>query len=282
VELWGGQFHGYVLDLVRQSGDELILDDARVAKIRDLCKASGLSLVCYNPEQCIYPINYLMGDVDPFDGARLVEKSRQLIRLSIDISDALGCKRMVLASPLWHWRREGGSYTRVTKQQAIEATVRALELFARYAEDRGVAILFEPLVYHDSNAIETLDDVAALMDQVPSPYLQLLLDSGHIHVTANRAGVNPVDYFRAHLERFGKRVTHIHLDDNSGREDSHLLPGEGTVDFAAMIELLKNHGYQGWLSLEVTGLGPYAVPEKAELLLYQGKRYIDELLRGTS
>ncbi len=281
VELWGGQFHGYAPNLARPSGDEWVVDEERVQQVRELCQRSGLTLVCYTPEQCIYPINYLMEDVAPFDGPRLAAQSRKLLHLSIDISHALGCNRVVLCSPHWHWRKSAGVYERVTKPQAVRATIRAMESFVRHAEDQHVAIHFEPLVYHDSNAIETLDEVSALFEAIPSPNLQLLLDTGHIQVTAKRSGEDPVAYLRAHFERFGDRITHIHLDDNDGVADSHLLPGEGEVDLHAMMAVLKDFSYGAWLSLEVTGLGPYIVPGRAEAVLRQGLAYIDGLLETT-
>jgi len=279
IELWGGQFHGYAPDFARLSGDEWIIDEGRIEQARELCNRSKLSLVCYTPEQCIYPINYLMEDVDPFDGPRLAAQSRKLLHMSIDISSALGCNRVVLCSPLWHWHKRAGEYERVTKEQAVKAAIQALESFVRHAEDRHVAILFEPLVYHDSNAIETLDDVTSMIEQIPSPNLQLLIDTGHIQVTAKRCGEDPVSYLRSHFERFADRIRHIHLDDNDGVTDSHLLPGEGEVDFQAMLRVLRDFGYADWLSLEVTGLGPYPLPEKAESVLKQGIAYIDSLIK---
>jgi sugar phosphate isomerase/epimerase len=46
---------------------------------------------------------------------------------------------------------------------------------------------------------------------------------------------------------------HIHLDDNRGDFDSHLVPGRGSIDFAALFRALSESGYDGFASVE---LGP--------------------------
>src|SRR5579875_711190 len=76
VELWGGQPHGYILDLAREADGELVLDEAIAASIRTLCDRHGLDLVCYTPEQVLYPINVLVEETEPFDGARMRGRSR--------------------------------------------------------------------------------------------------------------------------------------------------------------------------------------------------------------
>ena len=143
-----------------------------------------------------------------------------------------------------------------------------------------MAILFEPLVHHDTNGIETLEEVALLFDRVDSPSLRLMLDMGHIAVTANRIGVEPVTYLRAHLERFGEKVDHIHVDDNHGTVDAHLAPGEGTVDLAGMTRALVESGYDGWFSAELSILGEYAMPDTAERLAARDLRVHEEAARS--
>jgi sugar phosphate isomerase/epimerase len=43
------------------------------------------------------------------------------------------------------------------------------------------------------------------------------------------------------------------VDDNRGDFDSHLVPGNGTVDFATFFQTLTEIGYGGFVSVE---LGP--------------------------
>jgi|APSaa5957512622_1039677.scaffolds.fasta_scaffold00284_14 sugar phosphate isomerase/epimerase/protein-tyrosine-phosphatase len=69
-----------------------------------------------------------------------------------------------------------------------------------------------------------------------------VLDTGHAHIPGN------TDEF---LAGCGQRLCDLHLHDNNGNADSHLLPGEGTFPWRGFIEKLTQTGYTGPLMLEV-------------------------------
>jgi sugar phosphate isomerase/epimerase len=94
-----------------------------------------------------------------------------------------------------------------------------------------------------------------------------MLDTGHANVTARQLGEDPADYWRRNVEVLGDRLRHVHLSDNFGDLDAHLLPGEGDFDFPAAYAALKDVGYQGYLSAEILMFGANPVPPApAELL----------------
>ena len=115
--------------------------------------------------------------------------------------------------------------------------------------------MLEPLTFLETTAVETLDDLAAVLDGVGSNALVAMLDTGHINVTARSLGRDPIEYLQAHIDRLGPRLQHLHLDDNHGDLDAHLLPGEGNFDFAAAYAALQRAGYAGWLSAELMMFG---------------------------
>ncbi|MFA6033577.1 MAG: TIM barrel protein, partial [Myxococcota bacterium] len=53
------------------------------------------------------------------------------------------------------------------------------------------------------------------------------------------------------IGRGGGRVFSLHLHDNDGVSDQHLLPGGGVVDFAGIAALLAGTGFDGILTMEV-------------------------------
>jgi inosose dehydratase len=87
----------------------------------------------------------------------------------------------------------------------------------------------------------------------------LLFDAGHITF----AGGDPLTVLDKHIER----VCHVHCKDvrpavmklarnrnwsflDSVINGAFTVPGDGAVDFPAIIERLKRHGYRGWLVVE--------------------------------
>ena len=51
-------------------------------------------------------------------------------------------------------------------------------------------------------------------------------------------------------EQFANRLYALHLHDNSGTEDGHLLPGQGNIDWSAFGNVLSRTGYAGSYMLE--------------------------------
>ena len=58
--------------------------------------------------------------------------------------------------------------------------------------------------------------------------------------------------FRSELMAARVRSTHIH--DNNGQDDSHLWPGEGTIDWARGMDTLRTAAEAPPLLLEIDGV----------------------------
>jgi inosose dehydratase len=136
-----------------------------------------------------------------------------------------------------------------------DAYAERLDRFARYTLSQGVRVAYH---HHMGAYVETPADVENLMKRT-SDAVGLLLDTGHITF----AGGDPL----ATLEAYAPRICHVHCKDvrpeviklARNRDWSFLeavingaftVPGDGAVDFAAVIAALKRHGYRGWLVVE--------------------------------
>ena len=84
------------------------------------------------------------------------------------------------------------------------------------------------------------DDMAELL--AADPDLRFCLDNNHL------AG-QPYGEF---LLRFAHRLETVHLSDYYGKDECHLLPGEGTVDFSGLLSELVRIGYTGPFLYEVS------------------------------
>jgi len=137
------------------------------------------------------------------------------------------------------WREYGGKMT----------------AFARYTLQHGVRVAYH---HHMGAYVETPEDVDRLMQQ-SGPEVGLLFDSGHMTF----AGGDAAAMLRKHVAR----VCHVHCKDvrpqvirmARNRNWSFLdavingaftVPGDGAVDFAALIAILREGGYRGWLVVE--------------------------------
>jgi sugar phosphate isomerase/epimerase len=73
------------------------------------------------------------------------------------------------------------------------------------------------------------------------------LDFGHAHMDGDL--LDAIETVSGHLI-----TTHVH--DNRGHADEHLLPFEGTIDWAAALTAVQKIGYEGTLLVEVPARGP--------------------------
>jgi len=115
-----------------------------------------------------------------------------------------------------------------------------LEDCADYAKSHKKIIGLEP---EPGNLISTSDAADKMMQEINSPSLQLLLDIGHLHVVKE-------DVPKAVLKMKDK-IVHVHIHDNDSTRDAHLIPGEGNIDFKAIIKALQQVNYTGYLSAEL-------------------------------
>lgn len=74
-----------------------------------------------------------------------------------------------------------------------------------------------------ASTVESLELMLAEVEES-----RFTLDTGHAHVS----GLDPL----ALAERIGSKLAEIHLSDNAGARDEHLIPGEGTTSLQALLD----------------------------------------------
>ena len=132
---------------------------------------------------------------------------------------------------------------------------RKVTAFAEWCADEGM-----PLAYHHhmAAAIETEAELDAFMS-VTGEALRLLYDAGHMAFAGG-------DVLRV-IDRHHARIGHVHAKDvrravTSGLDRSResfldavakgafTVPGDGSLDFDAIVRRLAVHGYEGWFVVE--------------------------------
>jgi sugar phosphate isomerase/epimerase len=126
---------------------------------------------------------------------------------------------------------------------ARERLVAILHEAGAYAERRGVRLALEALNRYEADVIHTADEGLALVREVGSDAVGLLLDTYHVNIE-ERSWTEP---FRQAMA--AGRLWHVHLGDNNRQ-----YPGRGLIDFGAIVRTLCAGGYGGYLSAELLPL----------------------------
>lgn len=123
------------------------------------------------------------------------------------------------------------------------------EIAARLA-DLPLTVVLEPLNAAETHFLRDPAVGAAVCEAVASPRVATMVDTYHCH----REGQDPA----AKVREAGRHLALVHLSDSDRG-----LPGEGAVDFAAVVASLADAGYEGWAGYECRRV---ATPEDDDAL----------------
>jgi sugar phosphate isomerase/epimerase len=187
-----------------------------------------------------YPLS---GSDGPLYGVPYVLKSIPWAKLA-------GCTRVATTDGLH--KPEG-----LDDAQAMELMRRSYGQIVEVAEAYEITVNIEVHGYFTTNP----DRMAQMLAFCDSPYLRMNLDTGNTFI----AGQDPV----AFCERFKQSVTHVHVKDVSpslaeavrgsqtGIAVSQCAIGDGVNcgNIRRVLEILRDRGYTGVLSMECEGQG---------------------------
>lgn len=230
VELWASGPH---LNLEDFSYDDLM-------GVKKKIKSHGLKLVCFTPEQCLYPISVSHPD-------RIYRnRSVDFFCRHIEASVALDCSLMVVST--------GMAYLDIDSEKSWNWCVEAMGKIAKKAEMEGVTLATEPFTKYTTHICNSAAQLKRLIAEVGSPALKGLADTDVIATTGTDT---PLSF----IEALGNDLVHVHfLDGNPG---GHLVPGDGVLDLKKVLCTLEKTGYRKALALEILDRRYVLDPEDA-------------------
>jgi len=178
----------------------------------------------------------------------LRERGKELCRQSVDIARRLGVKGVVF-------------HTGLIGQLRLDYYLNNwLEESVKFWTD--ICSQNINLMIYMENSFEQEPDIfVRLMEQMKEvPNFKLCLDYGHAILTKT-----PIDEWVKSLAPY---IGHMHLNDNDLKDDLHLVPGTGKIDFGHFKELMKENDIDTSVLLEINGL------DKAKAAL----EYMSELM----
>lgn len=186
-----------------------------------LKNAMGLYYMCHGPREG-----------DPNDTQALEKVYLPKIEAILPIMKSLDMS--ILTIHLW-------LDSRFVSEKVITFKISLLKRIIERAGDGEITICLE-------NLSEKAADMERPFKEIPE--LCMTLDLGHAQLLTkeNRSF--------GFIQNFPQRIKHVHMHDNRGghsyRDDTHLPPGEGVVDFKEIMKKLKDMGYIRTIALELT------------------------------
>jgi fructoselysine 3-epimerase len=220
IDIWGGRPHAYRKDL---APDEL-------RELNTLLDQHHLRVSSFIPAQFRYPTSLCSCN------ETIRQDSVAYILDAIETAAALRAP-VVSVCP-------GHTLYGQSKKDAWGRLEESLGVICQRARQHGLRIALEPADAYETDLMNTIAEAMVMVDEMALPELGIVLDSGHVNLTQ--------ESFAQAIQSAGPRLFHVHVADNQGQRDQHLVPGDGTCNFKEMITHLRSAGYTGTLSAELS------------------------------
>ena len=219
--------YSFGLDHATRSGVYAEDHEAYFERVKQACADLGITLV-----QAHSPMGTPLNDPD---GQFLADTLR-----CVDACGAWGIPNLVVHS---------GYVFGMSREDTLAANREFFRPLLERAEQYGVNILvenFNRMCIDGMYWIDNATDLLALIELVDHPLFHAVWDAGH----ANMQEISQ----DAELRLLGRHVRALHIQDNCGDTDAHLLPFLGTMNLDAVMHGLLDIGYDGYFTFEVGGI----------------------------
>jgi fructoselysine 3-epimerase len=245
IDIWGGRPHVYRHDY---SQEELRL-------IRKLLEENNLVAISLMPAFYRYPHSL----TSPNEVVR--RDSLEYMKICIDNAVQLGADIVLLVptkslhgqDPRDAWRR----------------LVESVDALCRYAAQYVLKLGLEVVNHYLTDLVSTAEAARRMMDELHHQNLGVVLDTGHMNLGEETT-------WEA-IRKISGNLLQVHVNDNDGKTQLNLIPGDGTFNFNELIKALGEVGYNGFLSAE---LGYQYSPDPDPAVRLAAQRMREMLLSG--
>ena len=205
-----------------------------------------------------YGLGLVSGWYDGRCAEQEVEAEFETMLPHLSLLKVLGCRHAVYADT--SRGRHGAIWAPISERPRLSAEEwpaygRRLTALAERMAGFGVGMAFH---HHMGTIVESDDEVSLLMRHTGNA-VGLLYDTGH----SAFSGGDPLALARAHVDR----IVHVHCKDTrptvlqaARTKDASFMgavmkgiftvPGDGCIDYPAILRVLADQGYAGWLVVE--------------------------------
>ncbi|MBC7080890.1 MAG: sugar phosphate isomerase/epimerase [Thermoplasmatales archaeon] len=136
-------------------------------------------------------------------------------------------------------------------EEGINLQMDTISILIDEAEKCGINLMYESGI----GEFDNYNTVSRILNDFPKLYVHL--DTGHTFLY----GRDICKFIR----KLNKRIKHVHVHDNFGKEDLHLPIGVGKIKWEEVIKELKKH-YDGTVTIEVFGDKDYVLLSKKKFI----------------
>ncbi|MDD3174547.1 MAG: TIM barrel protein, partial [Herbinix sp.] len=189
IELWGAAPHFYPDDMSYR----------QIKQVRHEIESRGLNIICYTPEQCVYPINLASEHVEER------KRSLRFFEDSIRAAAELGTDQVLVTSGTGYY--DGSNY-----ENAWKYAVENISELGRMAQDYNVRLALEVLRHDESNLVYNLETLKRMVQEINMDSVGANVDT----IPMALAGECPKQY----IDELGEKLIHVHFID--GAPKGHL------------------------------------------------------------
>ncbi|MEM2205471.1 MAG: sugar phosphate isomerase/epimerase [Candidatus Hadarchaeales archaeon] len=229
-------------------------DRERLRKLGKELKERGLEPSVHTSFVDLNPISHL---------PEVFELNRRLAERGMEACRLLGGEVVVVHTG--SCRVPTPEFLELSKQRALSL----LRSLAEKAREVGVKLAVE----NGMTASSPFSRPEELKEVVEEVGAWITYDVGHANLR-ERAEGRKLDV-RSHIRSMGKSLLHLHVHDNKGVDDDHLVPGEGEIDFSSLFFCLREMGYKGMIVAELWD------PNKPVEVARKGMESLRKYLKGT-
>jgi sugar phosphate isomerase/epimerase len=121
--------------------------------------------------------------------------------------------------------------------------IKQLSSCADLAAERGLDFAVE---LRAGDFMSSVDGLIVIFETCGKDNMGVVFDCAHIYAAK--------EYLEMAILKFGKYIKLVHLSDNDGTQPYHYPPGQGNIDFSAIINRLKKVGYDGDIVVDISGV----------------------------
>ena len=175
-----------------------------------------------------------------------LDYSIKILKRNIEFCDYVGCKNLVIHGIPYEMSDDVN-----TKEDIHKLNMKLYTSLIETAEKTGVTICLENLFYthngvrypgHCGDINEAVFDIDYLNKVAGKDIFGFCLDTGHANLLHQD--------FKVIIPKLGNRISCLHIHDNDGCSDMHMMPLTGTIDFTRFCSAMRDINFSKNLSFE--------------------------------